>query len=183
MQEIKNTANEKMQKAVDSILDKLRNVTPDRQSSILDNLTIDYYGSQCPLYQVADVSSPNNQSVMIQPYDKAFLKKIEEVIFKANIGVTPTNDGKTIRVRFPDLTQDRRNELVKKAKSLIEDGKISIRSIRKNTNDELKKLSKDKVLSKDDFAKAELDIQNLTDSFISKLDTLFKNKEKLILGK
>lgn len=149
--------------------------------NILDNITVDYYGTQTPLNQVATVLANDASTISISPWEKTMLKNIESAIAQANIGVNPNNDGEAIKLFFPPMTSEQRQENVKHAKAMSEKAKVAIRNIRKDANDGVKKLEKDKSISEDEAKKAYDGVQKLTDSYISKVDDMLKNKESELL--
>ena len=145
---------------------------------MLGSVMVDYYGSQTPLAQVANVNTPDGRTITVQPWEKNMLQEIERGIMYANLGFNPMNNGESIIISIPPLTEERRKELVKIAKSEIEDAKISIRNSRKDANNEIKKIE----ISTDQKAISEKEIQTLTDNYISKIDEIFSSKEKEILS-
>lgn len=149
--------------------------------NILDNVYVDYYGTKTPLNQVATVIATDASTITVSPWEKAMLKPIESAISAANIGVNPNNDGEAIKLFFPPMTKEQREENVKKSKSMGEKAKISVRNIRKDINDEIKKLEKEKTHSEDEFKKAYDEVQKITDDFISKIETHLIDKEKELL--
>ena len=148
---------------------------------ILNPVKVDYYGVPTPLNNVANITIPEAQSISIQPFDPSSIELIEKAIIESDIGLTPSNDGNIIRLNIPSLTEDRRKELVRQVHKIIEDGKIAIRNIRRDTNDQLKKLEKSHDLSEDNLKRELSNVQELTDKNIAKLDEILKNKEKEIL--
>ncbi|CAN5335319.1 ribosome recycling factor [soil metagenome] len=150
-------------------------------TSMLDKITIDAYGTPMPLAQVASVSTPDARSIVIAPWDKSQLAAIEKAILAANLGVTPQNDGKQVRLSLPPLTEDRRNELVKKAHSMAEDARIAIRNVRKHTKEVFDKMKKDKKLTEDQLHDSNEDLQKTTDKWIVKVDEHLKKKEKEVM--
>lgn len=149
--------------------------------SILDNIHVDYYGSQTPLNQVATVLTTDASTISITPWEKSMLKTIATAIQSANIGVNPNNDGESVKLFFPPMTQEDRLKNVKESKSMGEKAKVAIRNIRKDANDEIKKLEKDKALSEDDIKKAYDEVQKITDDYSNKIDNLVKEKEVELL--
>jgi ribosome recycling factor len=149
--------------------------------SILDNIQVDYYGTPTPLNQVATVLATDATTISISPWEKSMLKAIESAISAANIGVNPNNDGESIKLYFPPMTIEQRQENVKKAKAMGEKAKVAIRNIRKDANDKVKKLEKDKEITEDESKKAHEEVQKITDSFVEKVDTLVKEKEAELL--
>ena len=148
---------------------------------ILDHIQVDYYGTQTPLNQVATVLATDAMTISITPWEKTLLKNIESAIAAANIGVNPNNDGEAVKLFFPPMTKEQREENAKQAKAMGEKAKVSIRNVRKDANDAVKKLEKDKMLSEDEAKKALNEVQKLTDSFSAKIDELVKSKEAELL--
>lgn len=149
--------------------------------NILDNITVDYYGTQTPLNQVATILATDASTISISPWEKNLLKSIESAIAAANIGVNPNNDGEAVKLFFPPMTHEQREENAKHARAMGEKAKVSIRNIRKDANDSVKKLEKDKAISEDEAKKAYDEVQKLTDSFIANIDELVKHKESELL--
>ena len=148
---------------------------------ILDHIQVDYYGTQTPLKQVATVLATDAMTISITPWEKTLLKNIESAIAAANIGVNPNNDGEAVKLFFPPMTKEQREENAKQAKAMGEKAKVSIRNVRKDANDAVKKLEKDKMISEDEAKKALNEVQKLTDSFSAKIDELVKSKEAELL--
>ena len=180
--EIYESTKEKMDKTVVHFKGELTSVRTGRAStSLLDNIMVDFYGTMNPLKNIALISAPDAQLITIQPYDPNALETIEKTISSSDIGINPNNDGTIIRLSVPPLTEERRKELVKVVHTIIEDGRISIRNIRRDANDKLKALEKSHELSEDNL-KIELDnIQDITDEHIKKLNNIQEVKEKEIL--
>ncbi|MGI8384431.1 ribosome recycling factor [Robertmurraya sp. P23] len=175
-------AKERMNKAIGAYTRELAGIRAGRaNASMLDRITVDYYGAPTPINQLAGVSVPEARMLVIQPYDKSILSDIEKAILKSDIGITPSNDGSIIRLAIPQLTEERRKELVKVVKKESEDAKVAIRNIRRDANDDLKKLEKNGEITEDDQRGYSDDIQKLTDEYITKVDQLTKDKEKEIL--
>lgn len=149
--------------------------------SILDNITVDYYGNPTPLNQVATILNTDASTISISPWEKNMLKNIETAISAANIGVNPNNDGEAVKLFFPPMTTEQRQENVKQAKAMAEKAKVAIRNIRKDANDAIKKLEKDKTVSEDEAKKAYDEVQKITDSYITKIDDSLKTKESELL--
>ena len=174
-------AKSSMEKAIEFVNKELLKVRAGKASpDMLSGVKVDYYGSLSPLSQVASVNTPDARTIVIKPWEKNLLQEIEQSIMHSDLGFNPQNDGDIIRINVPALTEERRKELVKKAKSECENGKVRLRSIRKSTNDELKKLQKDGA-SEDAIKDAEDTVQKLTDSYSVKIDTLLEKKEKDIM--
>ena len=149
--------------------------------SILDHIKVDYYGTPTPLKQVSNLAMPDGRMITIQPWDTSIIKEIEKAIVTSDLGITPSNDGKLIRLPIPPLSEERRKDLVKVSKKYGEDTKIHIRGIRREGNDELKKLQKDSIITEDDLRRGENEIQKVTDADTKKVDELLKKKEEEIL--
>ncbi|WP_319371389.1 ribosome recycling factor [uncultured Ilyobacter sp.] len=180
-QEIMNDCREKMDKAIESTKHKFASIRAGRANvSMLDGIKVEQYGSEMPLNQVANVSAPEARLLVIDPWDKSLIQKIEKTIMTSNLGLTPNNDGKVIRLQIPELTADRRKEYVKLAKSEAENGKIAIRNIRKDANNHLRRVEKDGDITQDELKAFEDDTQNITDEHIKLVDELLKKKEKEI---
>nr|WP_106784250.1 ribosome recycling factor [Lysinibacillus timonensis] len=181
--EVINQAKEKMNKSISAFTRELASIRAGRASaSLLDRITVDYYGAPTPVNQLAGVTVPEARLLVITPYDKSILGEIEKAIMKSDIGITPTNDGNIIRLTIPQLTEERRKDLVKVVKKEAEEAKIAIRNVRRDANDDLKKLEKNGEITEDGLRGFSEDIQKLTDEFISKIDDLAKDKEKEILS-
>lgn len=181
--EVVSLCKEKMGKAVEATKHKFTSIRAGRANvSMLDGIKVEQYGSEMPLNQVGSVSAPEARLLVIDPWDKSLIGKIEKAIIAANLGLTPNNDGKVIGLIMPELTADRRKEYVKMAKSEAENGKVAVRNIRKDGNNDLKKLLKDKEnpVSEDEVKNLEAEIQKLTDAHIKEIDELFAKKEKEI---
>ncbi len=180
--DIYKETKEKMNKSVDALKKELSRVRTGRASQhILDGVKIDYYGNLSPLNQIAAVSVPESRLITIKPWDTSIIKEIEKAILKADLGLTPTNDGKLIRLAIPPLTEQRRKELVKLVGKLCEDYKVAVRNIRRDSNDILKNLKKDGDISEDESFKAQDEIQTITNDFIKNIDEIYKEKETEIL--
>lgn len=174
--------NEKMEKTIEALSSDLATIRAGRaNANILNKIMVDYYGSPTPITQVAGVSVPEPRMIMIQPWEASILKDIEKAIQTSDIGLTPNNDGKVIRLNFPELTEERRKDLAKDVKKRGEDAKISIRNIRREAMDFYKKEEKASNISKDELADAEDSIQKLTDKFVAKIDELVEVKSKEIM--
>ncbi len=180
--ELTNRTKEKMEKALVALQNELKKVRTGRaQVSMLDNIRVNYYGNPSPLNQVAAISCPDAKSFLIAPWEGSILKEIESSIIKSDIGMTPMNDGKVIRLRVPDLTEERRKDLAKQVKKIVEDTRVAVRLVRRDSNEEVKKDLKDKKVSEDEAKRSETEIQKLTDDYIKKVDGISDEKEKSIL--
>jgi len=172
-----------MSKAIESLKHQLTKVRTGRASaSVLDGVSVDYYGSATPVAQVGQISTPEARLLQIQPFDKTMIAEIEKAIMGANLGLTPSNDGNLIRIPFPALTEERRKEQVKDIKKLGEDAKIAIRNARRDQNDKVKKAEKDKAIGEDDSKKFQAEIQVVTDKFVKEVDEIMTSKESEILS-
>ncbi|HJV30624.1 MAG TPA: ribosome recycling factor [Bacillales bacterium] len=173
---------EKMTKAIQAYTRELASIRAGRASaSLLDRITVDYYGAPTPINQLAGISTPEARLLVIQPYDKSILGEIERAILKSDLGINPTNDGSIIRIAIPQLTEERRKELVKVVKKESEEAKIAIRNIRRDANDDFKKLEKNGEITEDAHRNYSDDVQKLTDDHINKIDQITKDKEKEIM--
>lgn len=173
---------ESMKKAVDALKNELKKVRTGRASlSILDDIRVDYYGTPTPLNQMASLSTPESRLIVIQPWDASVIKEVEKAILKSDLGLTPSNDGKLIRITIPQLTEERRKQLVKVIYKKSEEHKISVRNVRRDANDLLKSLKKDSEISEDEAFKAQDQVQKITDEYIKLIDDVCKEKEKEIL--
>ncbi|HND86558.1 MAG TPA: ribosome recycling factor [Pseudobdellovibrionaceae bacterium] len=180
--DIKKNAQGRMEKSIHALSDELKKVRTGRaQVSMLDSVRVNYYGQQSPLSQVASISTPDAKTFLIAPWETSILKEIEAGIIKSDLGLAPINDGKVIRLKVPDLTEERRKELVKQTKKIVEESRVAVRMIRRDANEEIKKLAKDKKISEDEGKKGETDIQKMTDDYIKKVDQIADEKEKSIL--
>ena len=182
MEEVKKSAEERMKKSVASMEDDFSAIRTGRASAALfEKIKVEYYGNPTPLNQVATVSTPEARLVVIQPWDKNVLGEIEKALLKSELSVNPNNDGKVIRINIPPLTEDRRKELVRVAKNTAEQGRVAVRNIRRDANDELKKMQKDGDLTEDDAKRGPEDIQKITDLYIEQINERLEKKEKEIL--
>lgn len=178
-----NHIEEKMNKTISVLQEDFSEVRAGRANpAILNKIKVDYYGTPTPINQVAGISVPEARLIVIQPWDVSLLKEIEKEILKAEIGINPNNDGKVIRLAFPELNEERRKELAKEVKKMAEDSKVSIRSIRREAMDEAKKLQKDNQMTEDELKGAEDKIQKLTDSKTAEIDKILSEKEKEIMS-
>jgi ribosome recycling factor len=177
-----NQAKERMDNAIGAFSRDLASIRAGRaNASLLDRITVDYYGAPTPLNQMAGISVPEARLLAIQPYDKTTLGDIEKAIMKSDIGITPSNDGTIIRLAIPALTEERRKEIVKTVKKEAEESKVVIRNVRRDANEEFKKLEKNAEITEDELHRNGDEIQKLTDSYIKKIDDLAKAKEDEIL--
>ncbi|RRD70143.1 MULTISPECIES: ribosome recycling factor [unclassified Desulfovibrio] len=175
-------AEDRMEKALASLdrdFSKLR--TGRASTALVDGIKADYYGTPTPISQMASVSVPDSRTLTIQPWDKGGFAAVEKAILKSDLGLTPVNDGKIIRIVMPPLTEERRKELVKVARKYTEDCKVAVRNVRRDANDSLKKLEKDKAITEDEQKKGTDDVQKLTDRFVAETDKKCTAKEKEIM--
>lgn len=182
MDDILLDAEERMEKALvalDREFGRLR--TGRAHASLVDHIIVDYYGAPTPIGQLASVAVPESRTLTIQPWDKGAFPLVEKAIINSDLGLNPMNDGKLIRISIPMLTEERRRELVKLAKKSVEDAKIAIRNVRRDANEQMKKLEKAKDISEDDCRRGQDDVQKLTDSFVAKADVKGNEKEAEIM--
>ncbi len=178
---MKNAEN-KMEKAIAVLQSDLAAIRAGRANpAILDKVTVEYYGVATPIQQVGTVAVPEPRTITIQPWDASILGEIEKAILKSDVGITPNNDGKTIRLNFPPLTEERRKELVKGISKRGEEGKVAVRNVRRDALEGFKKQKKDGEITEDDLKNLETQIQKLTDKFVAQIDTMVSAKEKEIL--
>lgn len=172
----------KMTKTLDALAEEYVNIRAGRANPhILDKLKVEYYGQLSPLQSVANISVPEARVIMIQPWDSSLIKAIEKVIMASDLGITPNNDGKVIRLVFPELTEERRKDLVKDVKKKAENAKVAVRNVRRDANDAFKKLSKSADVSEDEIKDLEDQVQKLTDKYIKKIDKMIEEKSAEIL--
>ena len=180
--ELKSKVREKMDQVLEHLRRDLAGVRTGRASlTLLDSIQVSYYGSPTPLKQVAALAVPDPRLITIQPWEVSLIPEIEKAITTSNLGLNPTNYGKLIRLTIPSLTEERRKELVKQVKKMGEDTKVRIRNIRRDTNEEIKKLLKDSKISEDDQRKGQEEVQKTTDQYITKVDEMIKKKEAEVL--
>ena len=178
MAEFKKKATDKMEGQVEHLRHEFTGLRTGRASvALLDQVKVDYYGTPTPLKQVATLATPESRLITVQPFERTLMKDIEKAILASGLGLTPTNDGKLIRLPIPPLTEDRRKDLVKVAKRLTEEVRVHIRNIRRDVLEDIKKAQKDSTLTEDDAKKAHDEIQKLTDTYMAKVDDLLKKKE------
>jgi ribosome recycling factor len=182
MEQQKKNAEDKMKKAVRALEDEFKTIRTGRASAALfDNIRVDYYEQKVPLNQVATISVPEARLVIIQPWDRSVLAEIEKAIQKSELSLNPNNDGKVIRIAIPPLTEERRKDLVKVARNIAEKSRITVRNIRRDVNDELKKMQKDSQISEDESKRGMDDIQKLTDTYVEQVNSILESKEKEIM--
>lgn len=182
VRDVENYAKSRMEKALTDLQHEMANIRTGRASvSIFDNIKVDYYGTMTPVNQLANLHVPEPTLITIQPWDVSQIQSIEKAIRNSDLGLNPANDGKIIRVPIPPLTEERRKEIVKRLHHIAEDHRVALRNIRRDANEHVKKLLKDKSISEDDERRALDEIQKMTDGHIGKIDTAAKTKEKEIL--
>ncbi len=173
---------EKMDKSLDSLLSEFSGIRAGRANPhVLDKLRVDYYGQPTPLQQIANISVPEPRTLMIQPWESSMIKEIEKTIMCSDLGITPNNDGKSVRLNFPELTEERRKEMAKDVKKKGENAKVAVRNIRRDANDAFKKQNKANEISEDELKDLEDKVQKLTDKYVDKIDKAVEEKTKEIL--
>ena len=181
--EILMTAEERMENALEALHNAFGSVRTGRANAkVLDRIKVNYYGAMTPINQLAGVKTPDARLLVIEPWDKSSLKSIERAIMESDLGVTPSNDGMVIRLPFPELTEERRRELVKLCKGYAEDARVSVRNARRDANTALGKAEKQSDITEDDQRRAEADVQKITDKYIAKIDEAFKAKEAEVMA-
>lgn len=176
--EVKRKLNDKMERALEALKKELAAVRTGRASlSVFDGISIDYYGTPTPVNQVATMAIPESRLITIQPWEPKLISEIEKAIQKSDLDLNPTNDGKIIRIAIPPLTEERRKQIIKQVYKRVEDAKVSIRNIRREGNDQIKRLEKEKHISEDDTRHSIDEIQKLTDSYIKRSDEIMSHKE------
>ena len=181
--QVLTSAKERMEKSISSFSRELASIRAGRaNAALLDRITVDYYGAPTPINQIAGISVPEARLLVLSPYDKSSLGDIEKAIMKSDIGITPTNDGSVIRLMIPALTEERRKELVKQVKAEAENAKVAIRNVRRDANDDAKKLEKNGEITEDALRGLNDDIQKVTDEYIAKIDKIAKEKEEEVLS-
>ena len=182
MEELIMTYDDKMEKSLDNLYGEYTSIRAGRANPhILDKITVDYYGSPTPLQQVGNISVPEARMIVIQPWEASILKDIEKALLMSDLGLTPTNDGKMIRLVFPELTEERRKELVKDVKKKGENAKVAVRNIRRDAMDAIKKKGKEDGISEDEIKEYQDDVQKSTDKYVAKIDAAVEEKSKEIL--
>ncbi len=182
LNEIYADTKEHMDKSLESLKRDYSTVRTGKvHTSILDNITVDYYGNPTALSQVATILTPDGTTINISPWEKNMVGPIEKAINEANIGVNPNNNGESVQLFFPPMTQDQRKESVKQAKGMTDDAKVAIRNVRQNANNKIKKLEKDKEITQDESKQAQEEVQKITDSYVAKTDEMFKAKDNEIM--
>jgi ribosome recycling factor len=181
-QELRKRTNERMHGAIEALRKEFGSVRTGRATlSLLDGITVDYYGTPTSLPQLASLNIPESRQIAIQPWEARIIPEIEKAILKSDLGLTPMNDGKVIRINIPVLTEERRKQLVKVVRKRAEEARVAVRNIRRDSNEELKKFEKEKHLSEDVVKKEQEEVQKITDAFIKKIDEVLEHKEKEIM--
>ncbi|MGQ9858213.1 MAG: ribosome recycling factor [Thermodesulfobacteriota bacterium] len=182
VEEVMESLKSDMEKVISQLRKEYDRVRTGRASAaLLEGIRVDYYGSSMPINQVANISIPEPRLITIQPWDKAVMGEIEKAIQRSELGLTPMNDGKVIRIAIPPLTEERRKELVKVVRKMAEERKVDLRNHRREANETLKELKKDKVITEDELFRYQEEVQKITDSYVERVDSLLQSKEKEIL--
>ena len=182
VKEIHSSHEDRMKKTIEMLRKEYGTLRAGRATpSLLDKITVDYYGTPTPINQVANISVPEPRSIIIQPWEKTMISPVEKAILKSDLGLTPNSDGSVIRLTIPQLTQQRRAELVKVVHKKAEETRVAVRNLRRDANEGIKKLEKDKTISEDEAKKAQDDMQKMTDKYIKEIDTVMNAKEKEIM--
>jgi ribosome recycling factor len=180
--EVHKELEKRMDKTISFLKEDLASIRAGRANpKLVDKIRVDYYGTPTPLNQLSNISVPEPRCLLIQPYDINALKDIEKTISASDLGINPSNDGKVIRIIIPELTEERRKDLLKTVKKETENAKVALRNERRDTNDKLKKMEKNGDLTKDDLRDSETEVQKITDKFIKKIEEIYSDKEKEIL--
>ncbi len=175
-------SEESMKKSINFLKDELATIRAGKANpKLVDKIQVSYYGVMTPINQVANISVPEPRLIIIQPWDSSLVKEVEKAILASDLGINPSSDGKLIRLVIPPLTEERRKDLIKKVKKEAENSKIAVRNIRRDANEEFKKLEKSSEITKDDHKKAEEEMQKLTDKYVKLIDDIYRDKEKEIL--
>ena len=183
MKELYQEYDVKMQKTIEVVVSDFAGVRAGRaNAAVLDKITVEYYGTETPIQQVASISTPDARTLVIQPWDGTLLKAVEKALLASELGINPQNDGKSIRLSFPQLTEERRKDLVKQIRKYTEGGKVAVRNIRRDAMENFKKQQKASEITEDELKMAEKDLQKLTDDSCKELDKLLENKEKELLS-
>jgi ribosome recycling factor len=178
----KLSATHKMEQAVAHLKEELAGIRTGRAApALLNRITVEYYGTPVPLNQLAGISVPEPRLLQVQPFDKTAISAIEKAIQTSDLGITPSNDGQVIRLAFPQLTEERRKELVKQVHHRAEEGRVAVRNVRRHAKDEMEKLEREGAISEDDLMRGEKELQKLTDRFVAEIDEIQQHKEKELL--
>lgn len=182
VKEIHSDHEDRMKKALDVLRKEYGSLRAGRATpALLDKITVDYYGTPTPVNQVANISVPEPRMIVLQPWEKSMFNPIEKALLKSDLGLTPSSDGTVIRLTIPQLTKERRAELVKVVHKKAEESRVAVRNLRRDANDAIKKLEKEKTISEDETKKAQDDIQKLTDKYIKEIDVVMTSKEKEVM--
>lgn len=182
VKEVLHNTDEKMKKVIIATKREFSSVRTGRAAvSLVEGIHVDYYGTATPMKQLANISTPDVKLIVIQPWDASIIGEIDKAILKSNLGITPTNDGRVIRLSIPPLSEERRQELIKITKKMAEDGRVSLRTVRREANEQIKKLEKDKLATEDASFKAQEDIQKMTDKHIKEIDSILTDKDKELI--
>lgn len=182
MKELYQEYDVKMQKTIEVVVSDFAGVRAGRaNAAVLDKITVEYYGTETPIQQVASISTPDARTLVIQPWDGTLLKAVEKALLASELGINPQNDGKVIRLIFPQLTEERRKELTKQIKKYGEESKVAVRNVRRDAMDAIKNMKKNSEITEDDQKNAEKDLQKVTDDYIKKVDELCAKKEKELM--
>ncbi len=182
IKEIYKETKDRMEKSIEALEKEMNRVRTGRASqTVLDGVKVDYYGTLTPLNQMATIAIPESRLITVQPWDVSAIKEVEKGILKANLGLTPSSDGKLIRISIPPLTEERRKEIAKTVHKTCEDYKVAVRNIRRDSNDTLKSIQKDGDISEDDNFKAQKQVQEITDEYVKRVDQVYSTKEKEII--
>lgn len=183
MKEVLDNTKDRMGKCINALESELGTIRAGRANpTVLDRITVDYYGAPTPINQMASVSVAEARILVVQPYDASQLKPIEKAIQASDLGINPTNDGRVLRIAFPQLTEDRRKELCKQVSKICEESKVAVRNVRRDAMDKIKAKKKANEITEDDVKEAEKDIQKLTDKFVEKIDKIGEEKDKEIMA-
>mmetsp|Transcript_24899 Transcript_24899/g.72937 ORF Transcript_24899/g.72937 Transcript_24899/m.72937 type:complete len:231 (-) Transcript_24899:308-1000(-) len=182
IEDIALLAEEKMGKSVESVKSNMQTIRTGRaNAAMLDRVAVDYYGAETPLNQMASISVPSSQQLQVDPYDKSILGDVEKAIMESDLGLTPNNDGNTIRINIPSLTEDRRKEMLKQCKAIGEEGKVAVRNIRRDGVDSIKKMEKNSDIGKDQSLDGQDEMQKMTDKFVKNIDEIVSKKETEVM--
>lgn len=182
MKELYQEYDVKMQKTIEVVVSDFAGVRAGRaNAAVLDKITVEYYGTETPIQQVASISTPDARTLVIQPWDGTLLKAVEKALLASELGINPQNDGKVIRLIFPELNEERRKELTKMARKSAEEAKVAVRAIRRDAIEQIKKMKKDSLITEDDQRKGEEEMQKITDNAIKEVDKICAAKEKEIM--
>ena len=182
IKDILKETESKMRKSIESVRREFSEVRTGRaHPGLIEGLNVDYFGTPTPVKQIASISTPDPRTIVIQPWDATVIPEIEKAISSSNLGITPANDGKIVRLSIPPLSEERRSELTKIVKDMAEKSRISLRAIRRDANDKLKKLQSDKIISEDEHFKAHESVQKITDTYIKEIEALLEGKSKSLM--